>query len=196
MSLPDTQGLRLISSGIAFWKAAKLLHEDDPQSLAWAPYFVNLGFAIELGLKGFLREQGMSDAEQKALGHDLAKAFHESLARGFCPTHPLQSKLGWRDKPSLQGYESPISDRRERRSSIIEGCDLRNTVADGRSASAIYRQIQIKRRADYDTKLKSFCTSIDDNEIKGLIDAEAGFLPKDHFHPIAPLRRGSAPVIR
>ena len=52
MSLPDTQGLRLISSGIAFWKAAKLLHEDDPQSLAWAPCFVNLGFAIELGLEG------------------------------------------------------------------------------------------------------------------------------------------------
>jgi hypothetical protein len=93
MSLPDTQGLRLISSGIAFWKAAKLLHEDDPQSLAWAPCFVNLGLAIELGLKGFLREQGMSDAEQKALGHDLVKAFQESLARGFCPTHPLQSKL-------------------------------------------------------------------------------------------------------
>jgi hypothetical protein len=35
----------------------------------------------------------MSDAEQKALGHDLVKAFQESLARGFCPTHPLQSKL-------------------------------------------------------------------------------------------------------
>jgi hypothetical protein len=99
MSLPDTQGLRLISSGIAFWKAAKLLHEDDPQSLAWAPYFVNLGFAIELGLKGFLREQGMSDAEQKALGHDLVKAFHESLARGFCPTHPLQSKLAGEINP-------------------------------------------------------------------------------------------------
>ena len=93
MSLPDTPGLRLISSGIAFWKAAKLLHEDDPQSLAWAACFVNLGLAIELGLKGFLREQGLSEAEQKALGHDLVKAFRESVARGFRPTHPLQSKL-------------------------------------------------------------------------------------------------------
>ncbi|MGO8740397.1 hypothetical protein [Rhodoblastus sp.] len=35
----------------------------------------------------------MSDAEQKDLGHDLVKAFQESLARGFCPTHLLQSKL-------------------------------------------------------------------------------------------------------
>jgi hypothetical protein len=93
MSLPDTQGLRLISNGLAFWRAAKLLHDDDPLSLAWAPCFVNLGLAIELGLKGFLREQGATDAEQKALGHDLVKAFQESIARGFCPTHPLQSKL-------------------------------------------------------------------------------------------------------
>jgi hypothetical protein len=46
-----------------------------------------------LGLKGFLREQGISDAEQKDLGHELVKAFQESLARGFRPTDPLQSKL-------------------------------------------------------------------------------------------------------
>jgi hypothetical protein len=51
----------MISSEIAFWKAAKLLHEDDPQSLAWAPCF-----AIELGLKGLLQEQGISDEEQKS----------------------------------------------------------------------------------------------------------------------------------
>ena len=93
MSLPDTPGLRLTSSALAFWKAAKLLHEDDPQSLAWAPCYVNLGLAIELGLKGFLREQGMSEAEQIALSHDLVKAFQESCARGFRPTHPLQSTL-------------------------------------------------------------------------------------------------------
>ena len=35
----------------------------------------------------------MSEAEQIALGHDLVKAFQESFARGFRPTHPLQSKL-------------------------------------------------------------------------------------------------------
>ena len=35
----------------------------------------------------------MSDAEQKALGHDLVKAFQEALARGFKQMHPLQSKL-------------------------------------------------------------------------------------------------------
>lgn len=47
MNLPDTPGLRLLSNGMAFWRAAKLLHEDDPKSLAWAPCFVNLGLAIE-----------------------------------------------------------------------------------------------------------------------------------------------------
>jgi hypothetical protein len=48
MSLPDTPGLRLISSVFAFWRAAKLLHDEDPRSLAWAPCFVNLGLAIGL----------------------------------------------------------------------------------------------------------------------------------------------------
>lgn len=35
----------------------------------------------------------MSDAEQKALGHDLVKAFQEAVTQGFRPTHPLQSRL-------------------------------------------------------------------------------------------------------
>jgi hypothetical protein len=64
MSLPDTPGLRLISSASAFWRAAQLLHEYDPQSLAWAPCFVNLGLVIELGLKGF-RENTGSQTQSK-----------------------------------------------------------------------------------------------------------------------------------
>ena len=113
LNLPDTQGLRLISSAMAFWRAAKLLHEYDPQSLAWAPCFVNLGLAIELGLKGFSREHGMSEAEQIALGHDLVKAFQESCARGFRPTHPLQSKLAAEINPHYKDmslrYQNGVS---------------------------------------------------------------------------------------
>jgi hypothetical protein len=93
VSLPDTQGLRLISNGLAFLKAAKLLHDTDPEEFTWAPCFVNLGLAIELGLKGFLREQGMLEAEQKGIAHDLIKAFEASLTCGFRPTYPLQSQL-------------------------------------------------------------------------------------------------------
>jgi hypothetical protein len=93
MSLPDTPGLRLISSALAFLRAATLLHEEDPQSRAWAPCFVNLGLAIELGLKGFSREHGMSEAEQIALRHNLVNAFQEALARGFKQTNPLQLKI-------------------------------------------------------------------------------------------------------
>jgi hypothetical protein len=54
---------------------------------------VNLGLAIELGLKGFLREHGMSEAEQIALRHDLVRAFDAALACGFKPSHPLQQTL-------------------------------------------------------------------------------------------------------
>jgi hypothetical protein len=93
MNLPDTPGLRLLFSALVFCRAAKLLHDEDPNASAWAPCFVNLGLAIELGLKGFLREQGMSEAEQMALRHDLVRAFDAALARGFKPSHPLQLTL-------------------------------------------------------------------------------------------------------
>jgi hypothetical protein len=93
VTLPDTPGLRLISSALAFCRAATLLHEGDLKSLAWAPCFVNLGLAIELGLKGFLREQGMTEAEQRAFQHDLVRAFDAAVARGFEPSHPLQRTL-------------------------------------------------------------------------------------------------------
>ncbi|MGH7112157.1 MAG: hypothetical protein ACREFK_17245 [Stellaceae bacterium] len=93
MTLPDTPGLRLLSSALAFCRAAELLHEDAFGSLAWAPCFVNLGLAIELGLKGFLRENGMSEAQQKAFQHDLVCTFKAALARGFNPPHVLLEAL-------------------------------------------------------------------------------------------------------
>jgi hypothetical protein len=93
MSLPDTPGLRLLSSGGAFLRAAKLLHESDPKSLTWAPYYVNIGLAIELGLKGFLREKGVSETQQIAIGHNLEKAFYEAVRLGFMPKHPAQERF-------------------------------------------------------------------------------------------------------
>jgi hypothetical protein len=92
-SLPDTPGLRLLSNALAFCRAAELLHAEDPKSLAWAPCFANLGLAIEVGLKGFLRENGMTEAEQKRIGHDLVAAYQETVARGFKSSHPLQPNL-------------------------------------------------------------------------------------------------------
>jgi len=49
--------------------------------------------AIELGLKGFLREKGMSETKQRALNHDLVKAFETAVRCGFKPTHKLQERL-------------------------------------------------------------------------------------------------------
>lgn len=92
-SLPDTPGLRLISSGLSYCKAAELLHLSDPNSVEWAPCFAIVGLAIEVGLKGYLREHGMSEAQQRRLGHDLADAFRQAVSHGFKPSHPLQEAL-------------------------------------------------------------------------------------------------------
>jgi hypothetical protein len=93
MSLPDMPGLRQLSSALAFCRMAELLHKVDPRSLAWAPCFYNLGQAIELGLKGFLREHGMDEAQQRALGHDLVRTFEAALAGGFKSPHVLLAAL-------------------------------------------------------------------------------------------------------
>jgi len=89
----DRPGRRLIGAATAFCRCAQLLHEHDEQSGAWAICFVNLGFAIELGLKGYLRETGGSEKEQRGLRHDLLAAFRLAQSRGFVPSHPAQEQL-------------------------------------------------------------------------------------------------------
>ena len=89
----DTPGRRLAGGAFAFLKAAELLHEDDPASWAWATCYVNIGFALELALKGFIREKGGSEKEQRDVGHDLLKAYHHACAQSFRSSHPLQLPL-------------------------------------------------------------------------------------------------------
>ena len=89
----DRPGRRMIGGALAFHRAASLLLEHDPKALAWATMFVNLGFAIELGLKAYLREMGMSEEGQIALRHDLVKAFNKALEAGFQPPHAAVEAL-------------------------------------------------------------------------------------------------------
>jgi hypothetical protein len=89
----DTPGRRLLGGAWAFWHAARLLHEYDPDALAWATIFVNLGLAIELAVEGFLREKGCSEREQLDLRHDLMMAFSRAREHGFNPSHPAQEDV-------------------------------------------------------------------------------------------------------
>ncbi len=78
---------------MAFLRAAELLLESDPRLLAWSAMFVNLGLAIELGLKGFFREKGGSEEQQVRLGHDLVATYQVVCAQGFRPPRPLCETL-------------------------------------------------------------------------------------------------------
>ena len=91
--LADTPGRRLAGGAFAFLRAAELLHEDDPASWAWATCFVNVGFALELALKGFIREKGGDEKDQKAVGHDLWQAFLLAIDRGFKPSNAFSAWL-------------------------------------------------------------------------------------------------------
>lgn len=89
----DTPGHRLAGGAFAFLRAVELLHKDDPASWAWATCFVNIGFALELALKAFIREKGGTEKEQRGLGHDLAEAYTTAIMRGFRSSHHLQKSL-------------------------------------------------------------------------------------------------------
>lgn len=89
----DRPGRRMIGGALAFLRSATLLLEFDPQALAWATMFVQLAFAIELGLKAYLREEGLSEKDQFYLRHDLVKAFELAVAAGFKPRHPAVEML-------------------------------------------------------------------------------------------------------
>ena len=78
---------------MAFLQSARLLLAHDPEALAWATMFSHLGNAIELGLKAYLREMGMTEKEQMALRHDLEKAFEKAVERGYQPPHPALEAL-------------------------------------------------------------------------------------------------------
>ena len=88
-----TPGRRLGGGAFAFLRAAELLHKDDPASWAWATCFVNVGFALGLALKGFIREKGGDEKDQKAVGHDLWQAFLLAVDKGFKPSNAFSAWL-------------------------------------------------------------------------------------------------------
>jgi hypothetical protein len=57
-----------------------------------------VGLALEVSLKGFLREHGMDEGGQRKLGHDL-EAFREAVAHGFKLGNPFQEKLAGEISP-------------------------------------------------------------------------------------------------
>ncbi len=93
MSTDAEMGRRLISAALAHLRAAELLHEDDPKGLAWPVCYVEIGLALELGLKGFLRAGGGTAGEQRKLGHNLKRLWRRVQTGGYTPSSPHAATL-------------------------------------------------------------------------------------------------------
>jgi hypothetical protein len=98
----EMPGLALAMNASAFLRAAETLHDSDPSGWGWVACYVNIGFAVELALKAYLREKGGSEKLQKRLGHDLVAAYSEAVQRGYSPSDDLQSLLVRDVSPSFQ----------------------------------------------------------------------------------------------
>ena len=88
----NSQSARLRGQAVGFFKAAQLLF-DDAGAEPWATIFVNLGFAIELGLKSYVVHRGGSERDIRKLGHDLTAALNECSRRGYKPGNSLFPQL-------------------------------------------------------------------------------------------------------
>ncbi len=86
---------RFLAGAYGFFEAAKcLLNANLPGPERWHPIYVNLCFAIELSLKGFLIFKGVPINTLKyEIGHDLEKAFKVAKEHGYIP-HDEQA-LPW-----------------------------------------------------------------------------------------------------
>ena len=89
----ETPGLLLAMNAHAFLRGAETLHGSDPNAGSWTACFTNIGFAVELALKAYIREKGGSEKLQRRLGHDLVAAYDEAVQRGFTPFDDRQVKL-------------------------------------------------------------------------------------------------------
>ena len=74
----------LLAGSHGFLKAADLLVNASGQ-LHFPVFCVNLSFAFELSLKGYILASGGTDAEIKTIGHDLLAAFVRATGQGYVP---------------------------------------------------------------------------------------------------------------
>jgi hypothetical protein len=81
--IPEIEPYGLWRFAEQFRIAAKATMQLQKSSVSSAIYH-NLGIAIELGLKAFLRTKGITTAELKReYGHDLEKLFEDAIDRGL-----------------------------------------------------------------------------------------------------------------
>ena len=81
---PAPNARHLLAGSHGFFSAAEALI--NAPGIFHAPaFYVNLGFAIELSLKGYILARGGTDRELHDLGHDLLAAFKKAVTDGYQP---------------------------------------------------------------------------------------------------------------
>ena len=116
--LGDQQGqtapLGLLRYALEYYAAANAADNaigDDHGHEIHAPMVVNflVGQAVELGLKAFLLQEGLSvdELRSRKYGHDLIALFDEAKARGFAKG----DEVGAHERGMLQLLNGPYKDR-------------------------------------------------------------------------------------
>ena len=92
-----TSALGLWRYAHEFWQAAEAVHAKFPGKV-FVPALYLYSHAVELALKAFLRSQGRTLEQLKALGHNLEAALKAAEDTGLCTF----MKLSADDRPALE----------------------------------------------------------------------------------------------
>ena len=87
----ETSARHLLVGALGFMDAAQRLLDPDPRGgpLLWPPFFVLVAYSFEMSFKAVVRQAGGSEADLKAIGHDLERGLAAARAAGYQEPHGL-----------------------------------------------------------------------------------------------------------
>ena len=87
----ETTSRHLLVGALGFADAAQRLLDPDPRGgpLLWPPFFVLVAYSFEMSLKAVVRHAGGSEADLKAIGHNLGRGLVAARAAGYQEPHGL-----------------------------------------------------------------------------------------------------------
>lgn len=81
----ETTPKHLLVGALGFGDAARRLLDKDPSGapFLWPPYFVMVAYSFEMSLKAVVRQAGGTEADLKAIGHNLQAALKAACENGY-----------------------------------------------------------------------------------------------------------------
>jgi hypothetical protein len=98
-------------------RGGRCIAEGAPRdTFPWPAFYAEIGYALELSLKAFMRSRGATEQECAAVHHDLRRAVKKASERGLEPLAPpvedLINRIGRHHQKRRFQYLLPIDEKK------------------------------------------------------------------------------------